>query len=79
MKQLRPTVWLVALLLALGPGARLAHGEPMFLSKQYPQCTVVPLFAHRRRPADRLRSVAVTRGAVDVGGLRSADGRFAVW
>ena len=39
MKHLRPTVWLVALLLALGPGARLAHGEPMFLSKQYPQCT----------------------------------------
>ena len=37
--RIRPAVWLVGMLAGLLPGARFAHGEPMFLSKQYPQCT----------------------------------------
>lgn len=39
MKRMQPTVWLAVALAGLLPGTRLAHGEPMFLSKQYPQCT----------------------------------------
>ena len=39
MRHLRSTLCLFALFVVFGPGARPAHGEPMFLSKQYPQCT----------------------------------------